>query len=429
MEIEATAMILGFLALLALRVPIAFAMILSASALLVSTAGFGVLQLAAQRVYAGINAFPLLAVPFFIFTANVMNRCGLTEIMYNFANMLFGRATGGLAHANIGASMLFAGVSGSAVADAAGLGMVEIRGMTRSGYDAPFSAAVTAASSILGPIIPPSIPLIIYATMVGASVSDLFLAGLVPGIAMALLMMAVVHVMAHRRGYGRQQSATLRAFVQAGLQTLPGFLVPVIIIAGIVGGFFTATESATIAAAYAVVIAVLVYRKMTLRIFYDVSIETITLTAQVMFIVGAASFFAWALAFLNIPALLADTLLTFIDSPAGFLILVALVLLVLGTFMESMALLLILVPIFLPVIEAYEIDLVFFGVYMTVLLAIGLVTPPVGLCLFAVSTVAKIPTAAIVREILPFYAAMILFVVVMIAWPELVTFLPRAVGS
>ncbi|UYG00691.1 MULTISPECIES: TRAP transporter large permease [unclassified Halomonas] len=380
-----------------------------------------------QRMVGGVDSFPLLAVPFFILAGNLMNVCGVTERIFNFADSMVGWMRGGLGHVNVGASVIFAGMSGAAIADAGGLGAVEIKAMREQGYDVDFAVGITGASSTVGPIIPPSLPLVVYGVVAGASIGQLFVAGIVPGLLIAGLLMLMVAVISHRRGYpvGARFSLTRLAstFVHAALS----LLIPVIIVGGIVLGIFTPTESAIAAVAYVLVLATLVYRSAGWRQIITVFRETIEMTSVVLLIVAASSIFAWILTREGVPTAFAGAVMAVADNPILILILINLILLVVGCFMETVAAITILTPVLLPLAVQAGVDPVQFGIIMVLNLMIGLLTPPVGLVLFVLARVADISFPRAVRATLPFIAALLVSLVLITFIPALTLWLPSLI--
>lgn len=403
-------------ALIALGVPVAIALA-GSSAVFILLDGNVPGLVVAHRMINGVDSFPLLAVPFFILAGNLMNTAGITERIFDFAKALIGWLPGGLGHVNIGASVIFAGMSGAAVADAGGLGAIEIKAMRDAKYDPGFAVGVTAASSTIGPIIPPSLPMVIYGVVAGASIGQLFAAGFIPGLLMALALMAMVAFYAHRYKYPRDQAFRIGALGAAFLRAFLSLLTPVIIVGGILSGAFTPTEAAIAACAWALFLGLFVYRTLTVRRFLKVSLDTIETTSVVLFIVAAASIFAWILTSNRVPEHFAALILSVSDNPIVVLLLINAILLVVGCFMETVAAITILVPVLLPIAVSVGVDPVHFGVILVLNLMIGLLTPPVGMVLYVLSRVAKVPFERCVTATLPFLIP--LFVVLM-----LVTFFP-----
>ncbi|WP_417814170.1 TRAP transporter large permease [Thalassospira alkalitolerans] len=408
--------------LMLLRVPIAFALGLS-SVGYVLLAGLPPVVLM-HNMINGMNSFPLLAIPFFILAGALMNAAGITSRIFGFARSLVGWTHGGLGHVNVGASVIFSGMSGAAVADAGGLGAIEIRAMREAGYDDDFSVGVTAASSTIGPIIPPSLPLVIYGVMASVSIGKLFVAGIIPGLLMAVSLMVMVWWYSSRRNYPRDVAFRLsnvwRTFVSAFLP----LMTPVIIVGGIVSGAFTPTEAAVCAAAYALFLGTVVYRTVDLRSFVRVSMETIETTASVIMIVGAATVFAWILTSNQAAAHFAELLLGLTDNKYLILFLIMMVVLVVGMFMETIAAISILVPVLLPVSVQLGIDPIHLGIIVILNLMIGLLTPPVGMVLFILSKVSDVPFEKCVTATLPFLIPLILVLILLTYVPAITLYLP-----
>jgi len=408
-----------------LEVPIAFALTLSAVGyLLVETPT--PLTVVVQRMASGLDSFPLLAIPLFVLAGNLMNRAGLAARIFTFASALLGHIRGSLGHVNIAASIVFAGMSGVAQADAAGLGTVEIRAMRRAGYDPAFAAAVTASSSIVGPIIPPSVIMVIYAVLASVSVADLFLAGILPGLLTGLLLMALVYWLAltGRITAPLRPRAPCAEVHKAFLRALPAMLAPVILVAGLLSGAATPTELGAVTVVYAMLVGFL-QRELSGAKVVRCLIDTGLTTGVLVFIIAAAVPFGWVVSVNNLPAQLASTLLSISDNPYVILALVNLILLAAGLVMETTAILLIAVPALLPLAAALEIDLVHFGVIMVLNLLIGAATPPFGVLLFIMMEIAKVSFARMVRAMLPFYIPLFIALGVVTYWPDLVLLIPR----
>ncbi|HYD61761.1 MAG TPA: TRAP transporter large permease [Noviherbaspirillum sp.] len=414
-------------ALMILGVPVAIAMGivgLGALALLGELDTIGIL---AQRMYASTTAFTLLAIPFFILAGNLMNTGGTTERIFRFAHSLVGHFRGGLGQVNVLGSMVFSGMSGSALADAMGLGSIEVKAMTKSGYEPRFAAAVSAASATIGPVIPPSIPLVIYGSMTGVSVGALFLGGVLPGVLMGLAMMLVVYILARRRNYPREKRASLAETLRALLDGVAAIITPLIMMGGILGGFFTPTEASVVACVYAFFLGKFIYRELDWVELPKIALDTVWQTAQVMFIVAAAGLFGWVLIFLRTPEALIALLTGLADSPLIALALINVILLVLGCFMEGIAIMLLTIPIFMPILGKLGIDPLHFGVVMTLNLMVGMLTPPVGMVLYAMSGIAKVPIFQLAKELRPFLIAILAVLVLIVLVPATVTWLPQQV--
>ena len=396
--------------LLVFGVPVAVSLA-GASAVFIFANGSPPTMVVAHRMINGVDSFPLLAVPFFILAGNLMNTAGITERIFNFALAMVGWMRGGLGHVNVGASVIFAGMSGAAVADAGGLGAIEIKAMRDAGYDPKFAVGITAASSTIGPIIPPSLPMVIYGVVAGTSIGQLFVAGFIPGLLMAVALMIMIAIMARTRGFGRDQA----------------FYWPVIIVGGILSGAFTPTEAAVAACAWALFLGIVVYRTLTIRRFLRVSFDTIETTAVVLLVVGAAAIFAWILTSNRVPEQFAAGLLAVSDKPWVILIVMNLILLAVGCFMETVAAITILVPVMLPIAVTLGIDPVHFGVIMVLNLMLGLLTPPVGMVLYVLARVAKIPFEQCVVGTAPFLIPLVVVLLLVTFIPGITMWLPTLI--
>lgn len=412
----------GWAALLAVGMPVAFTLYVVSIIYLTFNGG---IALAPQKIIAGLNSFPLLAVPFFIFSGLLMNSAGITDKMFKFAKDLTGHFTGSLGHVNVMASLLFSGMSGSAHADAGGLGQLEIKAMRDEGYDDGFSGAITAASSVIGPLMPPSIPMVIYGVMSGASVGALFLAGVVPALLCAGALMTMVYAIAKKKGYPVYPRASFKtickSFKEAGL----ALLTPVLIIGGIFSGIVTPTEAAVVASLYAMFLGFFVYRELTIKRFIELVHETINTSAVIGFLIGGVSLFGYVILKEDVPLKAAELFLQVTDSPLIFLLLVSVMLFILGAFIETLALLLILIPILLPITVQLGIDPVHFGVVVVLNMMLGILTPPMGVSLFVVAKVGNIPYETLAKSVLIFLVPLIAVLLVIIFFPQLVLFLPQ----
>jgi tripartite ATP-independent transporter DctM subunit len=421
-------LVCGFLAFGAIGMPVGLAM-LNAGLLYLIVSGQDV-ALAAEQILNGLrSSFVLLAVPLFIFSAAVMTAGTISERLLDFCLALVGRFRGGLAHVNVVASLIFSGMSGSAIADAAGIGRVIIDLMRRENrYSPGFAAAITAASATIGPIIPPSIPMVLYALVSDTSVGYLFLGGVVPGTVMAAALMATVAVIARRRRFPVEPPVPVRELPRVTLRAIPALMLPVILLGGIYGGAVTPTEAAAVAAAYALVLACFFYRALGLRRLLGVLIESTRSTGIVTLVIAGAFVFNYIIATEQIPNLLGAWLASFELDPTLFLLLVAVVFLLLGCLLDTTTMLLVLVPLILPALRAMQVDLVHFGVTITVNMMIGLITPPYGVLLFVINGLTGIPLRDMVREIWPLIGVLIAALVLMIVVPEIVLWLPRQFG-
>ncbi len=412
--------------LVLLGVPIFAAMGLTAAGAFILMGDAFVLPLMAQRMYVASTGFTLLAIPFFILAGNLMNYGGITVRVFAFARALVGHMRGGLGHVNVVASMLFSGMSGAAVADAAGLGLVEMKAMTQNGYDKEFSAAITAASSTIGPVVPPSIAFVVYGSMTGVSIIKLFLAGFVPGVMMGLAMMVAVYFIAKRRNYPVDPWPSLRQLWESFRGSFLALMMPVIIIGGILGGIFTPTEAAVVASLYAFLVGGVIYREFGIRDIPGIIWESVRQSVKVLFIIAVAGFFSWLMIRQSIPEQVIDSLTSLTSTPWIIMLILILILLVLGCFMEGIAVMVITIPVFMPLIERFNIDPLLFGVVMVLCSMIGLLTPPVGMSLYAVSTISGVSIGRLSRELWP-YLLGILIVTLLIAYvPHLGLWLPNA---
>jgi tripartite ATP-independent transporter DctM subunit len=422
-----TILIFVFLAILLAGVPVFIALAFSSllyTHFLAGIPDFVILH----RMAGGIDSFPLLAVPFFILAGNLMNSAGITNRIYDFAAASAGWMRGGLAQVNIIGSVIFAGMSGTAIADAAGLGTIEIKAMKDHGYDTEFAVGVTAASATLGPIIPPSLPFVIYGMMANVSIGALFLGGVVPGLFMTACMMGYVYYCARRYGMGRDQAFSLRVLGVTFVAAFPALLTPAIIIGGMTFGWFTPTEAAIAACAWALMLGVLLYRSMSWKQFYKVTMDTIETTAGVLLIVGAASLFGWVLTTTRVAEAAAEALLTLTTNRYIILLLINLLLLAIGCFLEPIASISILVPILMPILAKVGIDPVHFGVVMTLNLMIGLLHPPLGMVLFVLMRVAKLSMERATMAVLPWLVPLLGSLIAITLIPELTLWLPRLAG-
>jgi len=381
----------------------------------------------AQRMVYGVNSFPLLAIPFFLLVGRLMNIGGITDRIYTFCSVLIGHVRGGLAHVNIMGSMIFAGMTGSAVSDAVGLGQMEIKAMTDQGYDRKFAAATTAASATIGPIIPPSIPMVLYGVLGNVSVGALFIGGIIPGVLMGLFMMAVVATVAKRRGFPLQKRATLGQIIRAIYRAVFPLLSPVILIGGIWGGIFTPTEAGVVAVLYSILLGLVIYREMNFRGLLRMIREALDDTSILLFIIAAASVYGWFIARYQISTSIVEQMMGFSKDPLVILFIINILLLIVGCIMESLAAINILTPILLPVAMSVGIDPVHLGLVMVLNLMIGLITPPVGMVLYAVQRVAGISFDDLVKAVAIYYIPLMLVLFLITVFPPLVTWLPSTI--
>ncbi len=416
------------IALFILGVPISISMGLAGFTAILIRGDIPV-EVTAQRFVTGVDSFPLLAVPFFILAGALMNTGGVTDRLVRLANAMVGHLTGGLGHVVVVTNMIMAGMSGSAVADAAGTGSVLIPAMTRAGFSPAFSAAVTASASTIGPIIPPSIPFVLYGVMASVSIGQLFLGGAIPGVLMGIYLMGVVYFVSKRRGYAKGEKASCGSLTAAFKDGLPALMLPVIILWGILGGVVTPTEAAVLAVLYALFLGTVVYRELTPSRLLEVFGEAALTSGTIMFIVAGASLLAWILTREQAGPALVNAVTSITTDPRLVLLIINIILLILGCFLETLSIMIILVPVLMPLIKALGIDPVHFGVVFTLNLMIGLITPPVGMSMFISCTIAKIKIVDFAREIPLFVGALVAVLLIITYVPEIVLFLPHLLMS
>ena len=414
----------GWLILLFLGMPVGFTLIVAAFAYFAVT-DWSLVFFSGAKLVDSIDSFALLAVPFFILTGTLMNSSGITERIFAFAKSLVGHYTGGLGHVNILASLLFSGMSGSALADAGGLGQLEIKSMRDEKYDDDYSGGLTAASAIIGPIIPPSIPLIIYGVISDQSIARLFLAGILPGLIMTASLMIMAYFWAKKRGYQRAVKATPKERFYHFKRAFFALLTPVIIIGGIFSGYFTPTEAAIIATLYAMFLGFFVYRELTFKLLFTNIVDAMRLTGVAVLMIIGVEFFGQMIAHEQVAIQIADFFLNVTDNPVLLLLMINLLLIFLGMFIESLALLILLVPILVPVAVSAGVDPVHFGIMVILNLMIGILTPPMGMALFVVSKVGNIPVATLTRGVVPFLVPLVITLLLITFFPQLVLFIPN----
>lgn len=419
----AAILLLGFLGLLALGFPVAIALAGAGIAFSLIDGSIPLLAIV-HRMVGGVDSFPLLCVPFFVLAGLLMNTGGITERIYDFAVSAVGWMRGGLAQVNVVGSVVFAGMSGTAVGDAAGLGTIEVRAMRAHGYDPGFAVGITAASSMMGPLLPPSLPLVVYGVSANASIGQLFAAGILPGLVLAACLMGMVYAYSRRHGYGADASFRLHEFGRALARGILPLLTPVLIIGGMRAGLFTPTEGAICAVAYALLLGAVVYRTLGLRAIAKVSFETVEITATILLIVAASEIFGWLLTTTRVSEQVVGWVLALTEQRWLILLLANIFLLVVGLALEPLPAILILTPIMLPVMERIGVDPVHFGLIMVLNLCIGLLTPPVGIVLFILARVAGISFGDAARGVLPFMVPLVGVLALVTYWPELVMWLP-----
>ncbi len=413
----------------AIGIPIAYAMGLSVMTLMILPIGQSItIEVPVSRMYSGVNSFILLAVPAFLFAGRVMNSMGMTEDIFDFAEELVGSMRGGLGHVNVVVSMIFSGMSGSAVADAAGLGVIEYKAMTERGYEKKLAAGITGASATIGPIIPPSIIMIIYASVAQESVGAMFIGGIIPGILMGLSLMVTIYILAIKEGIEPLKRIRPRKLAAASLKAIPALLAPVLIIGGILLGYFTPTEAAIVVSAYALSLAFLYYRTLSLSQLYEDLLRTFTDTMAILIILSFANLYAFWLNVNGVPFFIADLISSIPGDATTIIAMIIVAYLILGTFIDATAVILITVPLLMPVFPQMGIDPIHFGVVGVLALMIGLITPPLGLILFVLEKVTDLDLADIIRGTLPFYAPLLAVLALLVFVPDLVLFLPRMFG-
>jgi tripartite ATP-independent transporter DctM subunit len=412
-----------FLALVFLRVPVAFALGLACVPVILLTEDVSFFAII-DRTYNSFNSFLLLSVPFFLLAANLMNATGVTKRLIDLATATVGHLPGGLGHINVFVSMLFAGVSGSSTADAAGIGKVLIPAMLKQGYDRSFTIAVTACSSVMGVIIPPSILMLIWGGTMSISVGALFLAGIIPGLLLGLSMMVTVYFYAIKYNYPRHEKASLSHFVKAFAGAIPGLVTPLIILVGISFGYFTPTEASAIAVVYSIGIGI-VYRTLDFRTFAHHLSDSARLVGVTLFCVGTASVFSWLLAFYRVPQALVDLIQSFGFGPNGIILIIALVFLIVGLFIDAIPAIIIMGGILYPLAQASGIHPIHFSIVGVVALAFGLVTPPYGMCLLIAARIGEMPIHQVLKDVFVVLIPMIGILLALCWFPEIVLALPR----
>lgn len=378
-----------------------------------------------QRMVDGLNSFPLLAVPLFLLAAGVLNSAGITNHLFGFARALVGHLTGGLGHVNVLASLFFSGMSGSAIADAGGLGKLEIKAMRDAGYDDEFSGSVTAASSMIGPLVPPSITMVLYGVVSNTSIGKLFLGGVVPGFLCAASLMVMVYVLSKRRNYPRDPRQSRSEIWEKFVKSAPALATPFIIIIGIFSGYFSPTEAAAITVGYAILIDLVFYRELTWKSLWATIYDTARVSSSIATIIAGVSILGFVLAREQAPQQIANLVLSIVDGPISFLIAINVMIFFLGAFIESLAILLIVVPILIPVALGFGIDPVHFGIIVVLNLMISTLTPPMGMALFVVAQVGEIPYHKLAKAIIPWLLPPIIVLILVCTFPFLATGLPN----
>ena len=418
---------LSFVVLIFIGIPVAFSLGISSTIYLILQ---GIpLNIIPQKMYTGIDSFVLICIPGFILAGNLMNTGGITKRIISFSNALLGFIRGGLGLVNVAASMLFAGISGTALADVASIGAILIPAMIEEGYEADFSVGVTASSSTVGPIIPPSLPMIIAGTLTGVSVGKLFLAGALPGLILGFSLMGISYYISVKRNHPKGEKRSLKYIGKTFLGAFWAILMTILILYGILGGLFTPTEASIMAVIYAIIVGKFVYKELKLRDIPRITVESMKMTASIMILVGFANLFAWILASEQIPQLIANAILSLTTNKYLVILLINILLLFVGMFMETISAIVILFPVLLPVAIKVGIDPIHFGVLSVLNLVIGLTTPPVGVCLFVASSIGKLTIAEGTKAILPFLIVSLIVLLLVSYIPALSLFLPSLLGT
>jgi C4-dicarboxylate transporter DctM subunit len=414
-----------FLLLTLLGVPVAFSLCLAVSFILAAHLQLPQVMIA-QIMYNGIDSFSFMAVPFFMLAGAFMSAGGVTRRLVTFAQSIVGSLTGGLAQVVAVSGMFFAAISGSSAATTAAIGSTMIDEMEKKGYDRDFATGVVAAGGTVGIVIPPSITMVVYGVVAGVSIGDLFVGGFAPGFLMGVTMCFVSFFISKKKGWKGEGSFSLKRIAVSFKDSFFALMTPVIIIGGIYGGIFTPTEAAAVAAVYGIIVGMFIYRELKLKDFPEILFKAVISTTIIMFIVGAANVFGWMLTNLQVPQKIASVVVSVTKSPILFLLAVNIILLIAGTMVNASAAVVILTPIFLPIAQSFGIDPVFFGVLMVVNLAIGCITPPVGLDLFVASAITKVPVERVMKASLPFLYALLVDLVLLTLVPKIILFLPQA---
>lgn len=417
-------LLFSLLAFLLVGIPLAFT--LGASSLLALIYQGGVpLSVVTQRMFVAVDSFSLLAIPLFILAGEMMNSGGITQRLVDFADKLVGHIVGGLSHVVVVTNMIMAGISGSAAADAAATGSILIPTMIKRGYGPSFAGAISAAASTIGPIIPPSIPMVVYGSIANVSIGRLFLGGVIPGVIMGLFLMGVSYFISIRRGYPREARATAQQIFKSFVGSFYAMVMPLIILGGILGGVFTPTEAAVVAVVYAYLVGTFIYREIRIRDLPKIFMNAAVSTAVVMLIIATANILGWVLSYQRIPEAMTSMLLAISQQQWVILLLVNVVLLILGCFMNPTAIIIIMVPFFMPLVTKMGIDPIHFGLIVTVNTAIGQLTPPVGVCMFISCGIAKISVKQFTWECAVFIAALVVVLFIVTYLPSLVLLLPN----
>jgi tripartite ATP-independent transporter DctM subunit len=417
------AFFIGWVVLMLCGVPICYSLFIATSSYLLFTGD--VLLGIPQRMMAAPNSFPILAIPFFILAGQIMNSAGITDRIYSFGKAILGHVRGSLGHVNVLASIIFAGMSGSGAADVAGLGTIELEAQRKAGFDDDFNVGVTLSSAVIGPIIPPSIPMVMYGSLASTSVGALFLGGVVPGLLMGSSLFFMVYLFARKRNYPIYRKSTFKEKIGATRKAFWALLTPLIILGGIAFGVVTPTEAAIVTVVYALVLGMLVYREFKFRDLIKILIDTVETTGTVVMLIAAAGLFGWTLGRAQVPQNLARLLVSLTDSPLLILLLMNVFLLIVGCFIEGLAAIVVLVPIIMPILQSVGINSVHFGVIMVLNLTIGAITPPVGTYLYIMAKVADMSFESVVKAVLPWIVPLLAVLLLLVFFPGTVLWFPQ----
>lgn len=418
--------IMVWLVMIFMGVPVGWSLMV-ATIFYFSITKWNVIYFASAKLVDSLNSFSLLSVPFFVLTGILMNGSGITERIFNFAKAILGHFTGGMGHVNVAASLIFSGMSGSAIADAGGLGQLEIKAMRDAGYDDDICGGITAASCIIGPLVPPSISMIVYGVIANQSIAKLFLAGFVPGVLTTIALMIMNYFICKKRGYKKAKKATFKEQVEAFKKSFWALITPFIIIGGIFSGLFTPTEAAVVAAAYSVFLGAFIYKELTVRSFFKHCVEAMAISGVTVLMIITVTFFGDMIAREQIAMKIAAGFMKYASSPLTVLVMINLLLLFLGMFIDALALQFLVLPMLIPVADKVGIDLVFFGVMTTLNMMIGILTPPMGMALFVVAQVGKMSVSTVTKGVLPFLILIFITLVFITVFPGIITFLPNLI--
>lgn len=421
-----TVLFISLVILFLLNVPIAFAMGIASLFALLSQDGIPLVVIP-QRLFVGLDSFPLLAIPFFLLVGSIMERGGVSEKLVDLASTLVGHIRGGLGMISVVAAMFFAGISGSSAADTAAIGKITIPAMKKKGYDASFAASLQATAGAIGVIIPPSITMVIFGVVSGASIGQMFMGGIIPGILMGVALMSVCYIIAVIKKYPAEDKATFKEIFQSFFESAAALIMPLIVLGGILFGVFTATEAAIVAVLYGLILGFFVYKKLNIKNFIEVVYESALTASMVSLLIGIASLFGWIVTYQRVPQSMASLLVGVSENPSIIYFMIIVIFLVVGLFMETAASIIIMAPVLVPIADSMGIDLVHFGVVVVIALAIGMATPPVGINLFVTSSIANLKMSQMVKGLWPFLLAMFVVLLLVTYIPFLVLWLPSLV--